>query len=174
MVIVMRGQRGFTYIGLLIFVAVLGVGLAATGLLWETAQRREKERELLFVGEQFRRAIGAYYEGTPGGLKQYPRDLEVLLQDKRYPGIQRYLRRIYADPMTGKQEWGLVDIPGQGIMGVYSKSEQAPIKAANFAAQQRGFDTAKKYSDWKFVYTPGQALGRNLPSPPLASWHPKR
>ena len=42
-------HRGFTYIGLLIFIALLGIGLAMTGQIWHTSVQREKEAELLFV-----------------------------------------------------------------------------------------------------------------------------
>ena len=150
-------SRGFTYIGLLITIAVIGLGLAATGAISHTLQQREKERELLFIGDQFRRAIALYYERSPGGLKQYPKKLEDLLGDNRYPTAQRYLRRIYADPLTGKKQWGLIELPGIGITGVHSLSEVQPLKTANFSAPYQTFRSAKKYSDWKFVYVPGQA-----------------
>ena len=152
--------RGFTYIGLLIAIAVIGLGLAAAGSVSHTLQQREKERELLFVGDQFRRAIALYYERSPGGLKQYPRKLEDLLSDQRYPTAQRYLRKIYLDPLTGKKQWGLVEIPGIGITGVYSLSELQPLKTANFPAPYQSFRSAKKHLDWKFVYVPGQAPGQ--------------
>jgi len=103
----MLRSRGFTYIGLLIAVVLLGIGLALVGEVWNTAVKRDRERELLFVGDQFRQAIGRYYESSPG-VKQYPRKLEDLLEDKRFPVMKRYLRRIYLDPMTGKADWGLV------------------------------------------------------------------
>src|SRR5262245_46206627 len=92
---------GFTYIGLLIAIAVMGIGLAAIGPVSRTLQLRELESELLFAGDQIRRAIGEYYESSPAGLKQYPKKLEDLLRDNRYPGVRRYLRRLYFDPMTG-------------------------------------------------------------------------
>jgi type II secretory pathway pseudopilin PulG len=142
-------------------IVVMGIGLAAMGPISHTLQLREKERELLFVGDQFRRAIAAYYEQTPGGLKQYPKKLEELLRDNRYPNVQRYLRKIYIDPLTAKAQWGLVELPGIGITGVYSLSELPPIKTVNFPALYKSFQTAKKYSDWKFVYVPGQ-----IASPP--------
>jgi type II secretory pathway pseudopilin PulG len=103
----MRAQRGFTYVGLLLAVALAGVALAAAGTLWSTTAKRDKELELLFVGDQFRRAIGAYYEGTPGA-KRYPLKLEDLLEDKRLAVTRRHLRQLYADPMTGKADWELV------------------------------------------------------------------
>src|SRR3954464_14476503 len=99
-------EQGFTLAGALILIAVAGAGMAAYGELASHAAQREKEQELLFVGNQFRRAIGAYYERTPGAVKRFPRSLDELLEDKRHPVATRHLRRVYADPMTGKREWG--------------------------------------------------------------------
>ena len=48
-------QRGFSYLIILFSVAIAAGGLAGTGIVWHTALQREKERELLFIGEQFRR-----------------------------------------------------------------------------------------------------------------------
>ena len=151
-----RKSPGFTYIGLLIAIVVIGIGLAAVGPVSHTLQLRDKERELLFVGDQFRRAIAMYYERSPGGIKQYPKKLEDLLRDNRYPGVERYLRKVYADPLTGKKEWGLVELPGFGITGVHSLSDLGPVKTENFPALYQSFRAAKKHSDWKFVYVPGQ------------------
>ena len=156
---------GFTYVALLIAVAVIGVGLAAIGPVSHTFQLREKEGQLLFVGDEFRRAIGMYYERSPGGLKQYPKKLEDLLRDERYPNVQRYLRKIYADPVTGKKDWGLVEVPGIGIMGVYSLSELPPVKTANFPALYQSFQNARTYSDWKFVYVPGGSVNQSIVPP---------
>jgi type II secretory pathway pseudopilin PulG len=97
-------MRGFGYIGLLILVAMMSVALAGAGEVWHTAQQREKEQELLFAGGQFRRAIAQYYANTPGKARHYPLQLEELLKDPRYPGVRRYLRKIYLDPMTGRAE----------------------------------------------------------------------
>jgi len=147
-------DRGFTYLGLLFFIAIMSVTLAMAATLWSFAQQREKERELLYVGNQFRRAIGLYYERTPGTVKRYPGSLEDLLLDNRYVTIQRYLRDIYRDPITGKREWGLVPAPTGGIMGVYSKSEADVIKTGNFQYVDRLLEGKKKYVEWKFVYLP--------------------
>jgi type II secretory pathway pseudopilin PulG len=145
-------QEGFTYLALLIAVAVGGAVLAAVGELTSHAQQREKEAELLFVGQQYREAIRAYYERSPGGAKRYPMKLEDLLADSRYPTAQRYLRRPYPDPMTGSAAWGLVDAPGGGIMGVYSPSAATPIKTGGFSKQDESFSDATRYSEWKFFY----------------------
>ena len=93
-------SKGFTYLSLLIAVAITAGALAAAGGLYSHAAQREKERELLFIGEQFRQAIALYYWRTPGGAHQYPKSLEALLEDKRWPVAQRYLRSIPKDPFT--------------------------------------------------------------------------
>jgi type II secretory pathway pseudopilin PulG len=160
-------SQGFTYIGLLIVVALMGIVLAATGLVWHTEMRREKERELLFAGEQFRRAIAAYYDRSPGE-KKWPGKIEDLLQDRRFPTTQRYLRRVYADPMTGSAEWGLVKGPEGEIVGVYSRSEETPIRQANFGSRYDNFSGAQHYSDWKFLFvpdSPGDATAVTSPPP---------
>lgn len=151
-----RTEAGFTYLAALILIAVLGAGLAAAGELWHTAQQREKERELLFIGHQFRAAITQYYQRTPGPIKRYPARIEDLLQDPRYPGANRYLRKLYRDPVTGKTEWGLAPAPTGGIMGIYSLSEDVPLKTANFSFADRDFEGKEKYADWKFSYLPPQ------------------
>ncbi|MBI3145180.1 MAG: type II secretion system protein [Pseudogulbenkiania sp.] len=157
-------QAGFTYLGVLILVALMGTLLAATGEVWSTVQRRQKEQELLFVGNQFREAIRLYYERSPGGAKRYPRTLEDLLLDNRYPTTQRYLRKIYVDPMTGKQEWGLIKAPDEGIAGVYSLGRGIPLKVDNFEERNAAFKGALRYSRWQFSYQlvqPGAANGKN-------------
>ena len=53
-------ERGFTYLVLLAVVAAMGIVLATAGEVWHMALKREKEQELLFVGDQFRRAFNLY------------------------------------------------------------------------------------------------------------------
>lgn len=146
-------QQGVTYLVVLVVIAILGTALAAIGTTWETVQQRDREQELLFIGNQFRRAIMLYYESSPGN-KQYPMRLEDLLADARFLGERRYLRQVYTDPMTRREEWGLVMAPTGGITGVYSLSTGIPIKKSNFQERDRGFANAGSYSDWKFSYVP--------------------
>ena len=145
---------GFTYMGLLVVIFIMGAALAGTGVVFHQQARREKEKQLLFVGDQYRRAIGLYYAQTPGGAKQYPKSINDLLGDNRYVVPRRYLRRVYRDPMTNSIDWGLVNAADGGISGVFSLSEKAPIKSANFATKYESFQSAAQYAEWKFVYSP--------------------
>jgi len=145
-----RRAAGFTYLSILFIVAIMGAGLALVGEVWHTAAMRDKEAELLYVGHQYRKAIERYYLSGP---RQYPPELELLLRDVRKPGVERYLRKLYPDPVTGK-DWVLVRAPGGGIAGVRSASGDKPLKSANFSQRDAGFAGAEKYSDWAFVFTP--------------------
>jgi type II secretory pathway pseudopilin PulG len=147
-------NAGFTYLGVLFFVATVGIVLAATGVIWSTANQRARERELLFVGNEFRKAIAAYYERTPGTVKRYPANFNDLLKDNRQLATVRHLRKVYADPITAKAEWGIVKAPDNGIMGIYSLSTKTPLKQSNFPLRDASFETAKQYKQWRFVYEP--------------------
>lgn len=123
-------ERGFTYVMMLLAVALIGVLLAAAGTAYSDRTQRERERELLRVGSDFARAIGSYYRASPGTVRGYPMRLEDLLQDNRYATVTRHLRRLWVDPITGSAQWGLVRAPDGGIAGVYSLSERAPFATA--------------------------------------------
>jgi type II secretory pathway pseudopilin PulG len=166
---VTRRARGFTYLTVLFVVAILMAGLALVGEMWETAAKREKEAELLFVGNQYRKAIERY---VISGKAQYPRTLEDLLQDARQPSTQRYLRKLYPDPITGKNEWGFVKGPDGGIGGVYSLSEAQPMKVAGFRPRDASLAGAQKYSDWKFSFTPAAVPAAPRPGVSLGAAPP--
>jgi type II secretory pathway pseudopilin PulG len=140
-------QRGFTYVGLLFAIAVLGITLATIGVVWSTQIRREKEAELLWIGDQYRDAIAQYL--AAGGV--YPQQLSDLLEDSRFPLVRRYLRKLFPDPMTGEVDWQLIPAPGSGFMGVASSSQGKPIKVAAFSVRNAAFKDATCYCDWKFV-----------------------
>ena len=75
----------------------------------------------------------------------------------------RHLRRLYKEPITGQDEWGLVEAPGGGVMGVYSRSEDEPIKTGNFSIRIRNSPTRRS------MRTGNSSIGRRAsrlpPSP---------
>jgi type II secretory pathway pseudopilin PulG len=155
----MRKQGGFTYVGVIVLVAIIGLVGAATLRVGTLMQRAAAESELLEIGATFSDALRSYAAATPKGQPTHPQSLGDLLKDPRFPGIKRHLRKFYHDPITGSAEWGLVtagDGKG-GILGFYSLSDSAPLKISNFDARFPGFDNRKKISDWKFTAT-GQGV----------------
>ncbi|MEF8697744.1 MAG: type II secretion system protein [Candidatus Accumulibacter sp. UW20] len=188
-----RRLAGFTYLGLLILVAILALVASATLTLGSIVQRREAEERLLEVGDAYRQAIASYVHSSPAGNRRYPASLADLLKDPRHPGVRRHLRQLYPDPISGKNEWGLVQAPGGGIMGVHSLSLARPIRISGFAIENQSFEDKEHYAQWVFLVLPsavgianrpgsargnppGQLSGQlpgQLPSPPSDARIPK-
>lgn len=153
-------QCGFTYLGLLFFVAITAAGLAALGQAWSTAAQRERERELEFRGNEIAQAISSYLKAT-AGLAQYPRSLEDLLVDRRGAKTRHHLRRAYADPFTGKPDWVLVPDAAnpQTFSAVHSRSERPLLREV-----QSDGSPVTSAQDWVFA-----ANAANVPKPNAAA-----
>ena len=150
----MRHQRGFSYPIAMFLVALLALVSARALENGLTAERRDKEAELLRVGQAYRDAIGSYYDNSPGTAKAYPQELSALLQDARTTRLRRHLRKLYRDPVSASADWGLVRTPDGAVKGVYSLSNLRPFKSDGFPADLSGFAGAGHYRQWQFVYEP--------------------
>lgn len=147
-------QRGFTYVAVLVAMLMLALSTQAVMTYVSHQAQREREAELLRIGQAFVQAIGHYYQATPGSVKRYPKTLEDLIEDRRLVSVKRYLRRIYADPMTRKADWQIVASTDGGIAGIHSKSDATPIRIGAVDVGNGQSTTASRYSDWVFVYRP--------------------
>jgi type II secretory pathway pseudopilin PulG len=151
-------------IGLLIVLALGGISLMAAVDIWQMQRQREREEQLIFVGDQYRQAIRKYYYSVPNGSPQVlPMSLEELLDDDRYPIRVRHLRRLYPDPITGNSQWGEIRA-GDRIAGVYSLSESQPIKQAGFSPANENFIDSSSYQDWVFTFNGALQTAPSLPS----------
>ena len=56
----MPRHRGFSYLMVLLWVAISGVMLMALSRAWLLESRRERDTELIYRGEQIREALSAY------------------------------------------------------------------------------------------------------------------
>jgi type II secretory pathway pseudopilin PulG len=134
-------------------IAISGIALAGVGIIWHQEAQRENEKELLFIGEEYRKALVSYYEDSPNGVKQYPKELESLISDKRFQTPKHHLRKLYLDPMTHGQPWGTVKQEDR-IVGIYSSSSKKPIKKSKFSSPYEGFSEANSYQNWQFIASP--------------------
>ncbi|WP_426170596.1 type II secretion system protein [Pseudoduganella sp. R-34] len=144
-------QRGFTYVSVVILVAIIGLVGAMSLRLGTTMQRAAAEQALLDIGMEYSNALASYAAATPQGQPNYPKSFAELLKDPRFPQLRRHLRRVYVDPMTGKAEWGLVKATENGgILAIYSLSKATPIKIGNFPPRFVAFEGKTSLADWKF------------------------
>lgn len=154
-----RGERGYSFIELLIVTTILLILAAGIQPLARVTIQRHKESELRQYLRDMREALDSYYDLVATGrvpateLKPgnegYPPDLETLVEGVPLAGDAsgrkvKLLRRIPVDPMTGSAEWALrsyQDKPdatrwgGQNVYDVRSTSGGTALDGT-------------KYSDW--------------------------
>lgn len=141
-------QQGVTYLWMLFFVFLLGIGLGKSLEVFSLMDQRQKEQELLYVGKIYREAIRQYYLS---GLEKskYPTHLDDLLKDSRYIVTRRYIRKLYLDPLTNKDFLPIFSAEG-GICGVKSTSLKKPIRTFFKEVELQQFNNAKSYQQWEF------------------------
>jgi type II secretory pathway pseudopilin PulG len=152
----LKNQHGAVLLMVLVTISLLGLMAGMAGSSWQTIVQRSKEEDLLWKGNQIRRAIESYYtspqiQGT--AAKAFPSQLQHLLVDPRFLEKTHHLRRLYPDPMTGK-EWDLIRGPGGQIIGVKSSSNKVPFKQDGFSEINHKFRGQQSYANWQFVYQP--------------------
>lgn len=144
------GERGFTYLWLLFLLAAGGAVLAAAGQRWSAIMQSERERELIFRGEQIAGAIAAYRGAEGAGAARWPASWDELLEDRRGPALRRHLRRAYADPFTGEADWEPILGEDGRWRGVRSRSP-APARLVREAADRGSAGKPRRVSDHRFV-----------------------
>ncbi|HEV8335266.1 MAG TPA: type II secretion system protein [Candidatus Polarisedimenticolia bacterium] len=108
------GESGHLLLIVMMGLTVMAIMLAAAVQQWSTVQRRENEKELIFRGNQYVKAIRLYQKEHGGAL---PTSLESLAE----PGPRglRYIRKLFRDPMSPPEgKWGilLADPSGKGYI----------------------------------------------------------
>jgi len=144
------GERGLTFVELIVTVAILGILSTAAIPVARFQIKRQNERQLRFDLWEMRDAIDKYKDAADKGAFQtkvdsqnYPPDLETLVKGEDVQGKKlKFLRKIPIDPMTGKAEWGMrsmQDDPdsdsfgGQSVFDVYSKSQGTALDGTKYS-----------------------------------------
>jgi type II secretory pathway pseudopilin PulG len=173
-------SHGVMLLALLLALALGGIAAMAAMDVWSLERQRAREQELLFVGDQYRQAVERYLFAAPQGTaRTLPASLHDLLEDNRYPIPVRHLRRLYPDPITGSDDWGVVRF-GDRVAGVFSQGRNVPVKQAGFAQGYEHFSGKSSYRDWVFaVSASGSPITANpasadTPASGIAPFDPPR
>jgi type II secretory pathway pseudopilin PulG len=156
-----KAQAGYAMVALLVGLSIMGVVMTMAMPVWRQLAVREREAELVFRGEQYKRSIALYQARTgPGAL---PPSIDVLVEG-------RFLRKRYKDPITGgdfvlirqgqAQGRGAQPAPVAtgGILGVTSASRERSIRL---------YDGRNYYNEWQFIHLgQAQAPGAGITPPP--------
>ena len=147
-------QRGYILIVTMFMAFMVAVLMIALSRWWQAEARREKERELLWVGSQFRTALAGYAAATPVGGNPRPGALTDLLRDDRGGTVRRHLRRLYMDPITASDAWGIVQAEDGTVLAVHSRSALHPLPADGSSPRFHRFAGTTRYSEWQFGVFP--------------------
>jgi type II secretory pathway pseudopilin PulG len=105
-----RSGRGYTLVAVLVGMTVMAILIAAVLPLASAEAQRDKEAELIFRGLQ-------YAEGIRNFRKHYGRYPTTLKE--MYQAHPRTLRKLWKDPMTNSDKWGLItQLAGAPVTGV--------------------------------------------------------
>lgn len=167
-------SRGFAYVLLLATIAVISAIAASSLSVGTQIARRDAELALQVVGSEFELALYSYANASPinsrgndsAGAKG-PRTLNELLKDTRFVGLKRHLRQLHADPLTGRNEWGVITDKAGFIIGIYSLAQGKPIKQTGFSGAHSHFEYAPSYKKWVFGL-PNAYFSENLST--IVSW----
>jgi general secretion pathway protein G len=153
---VLRVERGFTFIELLVVTTILIILASAIMPLARVTLQREREVELHRALREIRLAIDKYKDAVDtgqigstdirAGSEGYPPDLDTLVEGvskaNDASGIKlKFLRRVPMDPITHSTEWGMrsyQDKPdssswgGQNVYDVYSKAEGTGLDGTKY------------------------------------------
>ena len=154
-----RGQRGYTFIELVVVSAIVMLLASAVMPLARVTATRQREAELRRALREMRTAVDKYKDAADAqqigaleikvGSEGYPADLQVLVdgvavQNDATGRKLKFLRRIPVDPMTRSTDWGkrsYQDEPdasrwgGQNVFDVYTTFEGTALDGT-------------KYRDW--------------------------
>ena len=143
--------RGFTFIELMITVAIVAL-LASIALpLAEVTVQRNKEKDFRHALREIRSALDAYKRAADEGAIEraadasgYPPTLATLTEgaaDKRKTDGSKlyFLRRVPLDPLSG-EDWGLRSYastatepqPGKDVFDVYSRSADTGLNGVPY------------------------------------------
>src|ERR1700733_8599296 len=107
----------------MIFLMLLALSVAAPKVAKEI--QRDREREAVQRGLQYKRAIRLYYKK----FGAYPTDIKQLENTNEI----RFLRKRYKDPITGQDDWRLIHM-GEAkvpLMGFFGQPLQAGLNTAS-------------------------------------------
>ena len=150
-----KHQGGVVLIIVLVFLAITSLAASTLAVSQATQAQRLREEELLFVGDQYRRALRSYKASAVGGVSGvYPTALSQLLEDDRFVPPVHHLRRLYPDPFTGAADWDLVLVEGR-IVGVRSRSQLKPIRQLGLTGDNAGLLGNACYCEWEFSAASG-------------------
>lgn len=119
-------QSGFALLLLVFFIALMLITAMAAAPRILTEAKRQKEREMIWRGNQYVRGVKLYYRK----MGRFPTSIDDLTKPKT--GSLRFMRQAYKDPMnTGDGSWRLIYVgPAGQLIGSLKPPKTLQIPGA--------------------------------------------
>ena len=121
-----RSERGYILLLMVFFAALLTVAAMAVAPSVLTEGRRQREKEMIWRGQQYTRGVKLYYRK----LGHFPTSLDDLTKPKT--GSIRFMREAYKDPMNKEDgTWRLIYVGANGqLIGSLKPPQNLQIPGA--------------------------------------------
>ena len=137
-------EAGYVLLLVMMMATLLLISLAAAAPSIYVEGQREKEKELIFRGEQYARAIELFHQK----FKRYPTSVKELLHTNNLS----FLRQPFRDPMSKSGRWRFIHATAMGIiidskiLGPPGKKKNKPFGSDNSGAssQSAGQQTSQQ------------------------------
>jgi type II secretory pathway pseudopilin PulG len=112
------GQSGFTLAAVLVIMTIMMIVVAYTvPRMWSTALKREREKQTIFIMQQYAKAIVEFRTKQNGA---YPTSLQQL-KDARQPRMIRGVKGEFADALTGEIDWLVIPQAAGGSIPLHTQ-----------------------------------------------------
>lgn len=160
----MNGKHGYALITAIIAINIFAVFSLMAAAMWQREIGRENEKELIFRGNQYVRAITEFRKKHPN---TFPKDVEILEQEK-------LIRKLYEDPVSGTGEWNYVMksrdnrdktllIVPKGLFAKYIGSyDLIGVASGSLDESYLIYRGKSRYDEWAFYF--GQKTDQEMPS----------
>lgn len=177
-------SSGYTLVALIVGMTVMSILIAAVLPMASTEAQRDKEAELIFRGIQYAEGIRTFRRR----YGRYPNTLKEMYEIR-----PRTLRKLWKDPMTNSNNWGLITLmagaplpgarpggmpgggrlaptpvptPWPGTPGNPGNAPPGPITGVYSTSKKKGyrlFAGRENYNEWRFTE---QTILNQAPSGP--------
>jgi type II secretory pathway pseudopilin PulG len=175
-------------VAIAIWMAVMAILLMGVAPSVATIMKREREKELLFRGKQYARAISIFQRK----YGRFPSELKDLYENR-----PRTIRKLFKDPMCNCMDWQLIiqgspdailnGVPGQGRPGitptpsVFGKGPETKTVGPIIGVRSKIHEEAltdwrgmKFYDEWRFITGDADRdqMGTGIPGRPIPGMPP--
>ncbi len=157
------GKNGYALITAIIAINIFAIFSLMAASMWQREIARENEKELIFRGNQYVKAITNFRKKYPN---TFPQDIEILEKEK-------FIRKLYKDPVNESGEWNYViksrNVNNKALLIITPDLLSKYIKSYSLVGVSSGsvdesyieYRGKNRYDEWAFYF--GQKIDQDMP-----------